>query len=256
MSERSDAAPIFIVGAPRSGTTLLRLILDSHSHISCGPETHLIAGMDELGTRHWRRLKRFGHEPAYWHGKARAVLDSVQWDYAEANGKVRWAEKTPSNALHMPFLDALYPDAQVIHMIRDARMVTASAYARWGWRSAWDTVPIWGRSVAGAMRFGASVPSARYREIRFEQLMADVEGTARGLFAWLGEPWEPEVLDYDRFSHDGGFGNTAVSVSARSTHGGAIDSARAATPRRTLDPLLSARLEHVAGRLNRSLGYR
>lgn len=252
---RSDAPPIFIVGAPRSGTTLLRLILDSHSRICCGPETHLIAGMDELGTRHWRRLKHFGYEPEYWHAKARDVLDAVQWEYAAAHGKVRWAEKTPSNALHMEFLDALYPEAQVIHIIRDARMVTASAFARWGWRQAWDTVPIWARSVAGAVRFGSSVPAARYREIRFEGLLADREGTARSLFRWLGEPWEAGVLDYDRFAHDGGFGNTAVSVAARATHGGAIESGRATTPRRPLDPLLRARVEHVAGRLNRTLGY-
>lgn len=254
-SERSSSPPIFIVGSPRSGTTLLRLVLDSHPRICCGPETHLIQAMDDFGKQHWRRLQWFGYEKEYWYGKARAVLDEMEWEYAASKNKVRWAEKTPSNALHLPFLDSLYPDAQIIHLIRDARLTIASAYAKWGWRPAWNMTPVWRDSVREAKAFGARVPASRYREIRFEEMTADPEGTLMRLFEWLGEPWEASVLDYDRHEHDSGAGNTRVSKVERARSGSAFSAARARSPRKKLDPVLRARVQRVCGSLNRELGY-
>ena len=234
----------------------MRLILDSHSSIACGPETHFLVDMEESGRRHWHRLERFGQDRAYWDEKCRRLFDEVVSEYAASKGKRRWADKTPAYATHLPFVNSLFPEAQVIHMIRDARMVTASSLARWGPRVAWNAPVTWVHSVEKARQFGAGVPDTRYTEIRFESLVADPEGTLRPLFGWLGEDWEPRVLEYDTFDHDQSGRNTQVSDAARQRAGTAIDADRAQRPQTKMKPLLRARVERVAGRLNRELGYR
>jgi len=257
MSHRvgSAAPPIFIVGSPRSGTSLLRLILDSHPAIACGPETHVLADLDESLGRHWDRLARYGAEREHWHDAYREAFARLKADYAARRGKARWADKTPAYAQHLQFVTALFPDAQVIHVIRDARHVTASALARWGWRRAWAMPQMWRESVEKAREFGRDADPGRYREVRFEQLVGATEDTLRRVFEWLGEDWDPCVLDYDRFDHDGTGRNRIVSTAARERSGTAIDPSRARSESRSLDLLLRARIERVAGPLNRELGY-
>jgi hypothetical protein len=249
------APPIFIVGSPRSGTSLLRLILDSHPSIACGPETHVLSDLDDSLGRHWIRLQRYGAEMEYWHGAYAEVFGRFQAEYAARKGKARWADKTPSHAQHLEFVTTLFPEAQVLHVIRDARQVTASALARWGWRRAWAIPATWRRSVEMARRHGSTAESGHYREVRFEELVGATEETLRGVFEWLGESWDPCVLEYDRFEHDGGGRNRKVSSAARSRGGGAIDATRARRPGHRLDPVLAARTERIAGALNRELGY-
>src|SRR5579875_3457488 len=183
MSHRvgSAAPPIFIVGSPRSGTSLLRLILDSHPAIACGPETHVLADLDESLGRHWDRLARYGAEREHWHDAYREAFARLKADYAARRGKARWADKTPAYAQHLQFVTALFPDAQVIHVIRDARHVTASALARWGWRRAWAMPQLWRESVEKAREFGRDADPGRYREVRFEQLVGDRGHPAEGV---------------------------------------------------------------------------
>jgi sulfotransferase family protein len=249
------APPIFIVGSPRSGTSLMRLILDSHPSIACGPETHLLSDFDDSLGKHWVRLQRYGAEKEFWHGAYAELFGRFQADYAARRGKTRWADKTPSHALHLEFVTTLFPDAQVLHVIRDARQVTASALSRWGWRRAWGMPEIWRGSVEMASTYGRGVEPGRYREIRFEQLVGATEETLKGVFDWLGESWDPRVLDYDRFEHDGRGRNQKVSSAARKRGGGAIDVGHARRPSHPLDPVLAARTERIAGALNRRLGY-
>ncbi len=251
----STAQPIFIVGSPRSGTSLLRLILDSHPSIACGPETHVLSDLDDSLGRHWIRLQRYGAEMDFWHSAYAELFGRFQAEYAARRGKTRWADKTPSHAQHLEFVTALFPEAQVLHLIRDARQVTASALSRWGWRRAWAMPAIWRRSVEMARAHGRSAAAARYREIRFEELVGATEETLRGVFDWLGESWDPRVLDYDRFDHDGRGRNQKVSSAARKRGGSAIDAGRARRPSHKLDPVLAARTERIAGTLNRELGY-
>lgn len=248
--------PIFIVGSARSGTSLLRLVLDSHPEIACGPETHFLARMDDDQRRFGHQLARYGFQDSYWVAKYREFFESFKVEYMERKHKRRWADKTPNYAQHLPFITTLFPEAQVIHVIRDARMVTASSLARWGWRRAWNAPQAWVDSVSAARAFGATMPSTKYREVRFEAIVGDTEETLRSVFAWLGEEWDPRVLDYDQFEHDDSGRNQTVSAAGRRSGSGAIDSNRASRPSRELDPILRAKAEHIAGRLNRDLGYR
>src|SRR5579875_3741254 len=95
----SDITPIFIVGCPRSGTTLLRRMIDSHPHLSCGPETGFLHDLERAERLNWERLVRFGVGRREWRARAAEYFAWPHVQYMEAHGKRRWADKTPSYAL-------------------------------------------------------------------------------------------------------------------------------------------------------------
>src|SRR5689334_19471746 len=107
---RSRNAPIFIVGCQRSGTTLLRLMLDSHSAIACGPETRFLRAFEPITGDEWDRISRFGQPREYWLEKIADFFGSFQEEYARSRGKRRWADKSPLYALHLDFILELFPD--------------------------------------------------------------------------------------------------------------------------------------------------
>jgi hypothetical protein len=245
--------PIFIVGSPRSGTSLTRLVIDSHPAIACGPETHFLADLEMIVTRHWRRLERAGFDKQYWYARCRDLYVGYQRDYAASKGKTRWADKTPRYAQHLPFVLELFPDAQIVHVIRNADAVVSSWAKRWGWRSALSAPRAWVDNVRAARAVGKTLPASQYRELRFEDLVADPERCLRPLFEWFGEPWDARVLDYDRQEHDGGGKLEQITTEARKSTGSAINSQRARPARLSLP--LRVRTRYVAGALNRELGY-
>ena len=169
--------PIFIVGCQRSGTTLLRLILDAHPNLSCGPETRFLEDLARItGDGNWPRMRLFGFPKEYWHERIAALFDEFQGDYARARGKARWADKTPRYALCIDYLDRLFPTCQVVHVIRDGRDVVASHRHRWGYLSALKAVKKWPWYVHAARAAGARLAAqGRYHEVRYEELVSDPE---------------------------------------------------------------------------------
>src|SRR6266542_1835989 len=146
----SRRAPIFVVGCQRSGTTLLRLILDAHPNISCGPETRFLTDLAHVTTGSWKRLAQYGFPKQYWHEHIAGMFDAIKSDYARRAGKSRWADKTPRYALTLPFIDRLFPTCQVVHVIRDGRDVVASHRVRWGYLAALKAVRKWPHYVHSA----------------------------------------------------------------------------------------------------------
>src|SRR6185369_10132715 len=73
-------APIFVIGAPRSGTTLLRLILDSHPRISCGEETHFLRDLGAIVGRHWDLVSTYGFDRDWWLRRIAAFYEDFQAD--------------------------------------------------------------------------------------------------------------------------------------------------------------------------------
>jgi hypothetical protein len=257
----STRSPIFVVGCQRSGTTLLRLILDSHPAISCGPETLFLVEFAErlTGERHWQHLAHFGFPKEYWQRRVAELFDAVQQDYAQRRGKTRWADKTPRYAVHLDQIDALFPTCQVVHVIRDGRDVVASHRDRWGYLSALKAIRKWPWYVRAARAAGARLAAQdRYYEVRYEELVADPEATLRKLLGFLGEPWDDAVLKHDRRPHDVQGRYAAFSTSRRAAAGeqAAIYRSRVGAGRRELDPLLRLLVRLVDGPTLRKLGYR
>jgi hypothetical protein len=253
-------SPIFIVGCQRSGTTLLRLILDAHPNISCGPETRFLADLANItADRNWQRMRLYGFPKQYWHQRIAALFDTFQSEYAHARGKVRWADKTPRYALCVDYLNELFPTCQVVHIIRDGRDVVASHRNCWGYLSALKAVRKWPWYVRAARASGARLSAeGRYHEVRYEDLVTDPKTTLHKLLDFLGEPWDDAVLEHDRWPHDVQPRYLDFTSSRRITNAQqpTIYRSRVGAGRRELDPLLRLLVTLLAGRTLRELGYR
>ena len=255
----SPPRPIFVIGCPRSGTTLLRLMLDSHERLSCGEETHFLRDLASTVGDHWPLLETYGFPREYWLQRIRAFYTGFQTDYLERRGKQRWAEKDPTYTLVLPFIHELFPDAQYVHLVRDAYDVVASFRDRWGYRSALRVARgEWARYVGAGRDFGQRLPTQRYHELRYEALVADPEPALRFLLEFLGEPWDPAVLRFHEAPHDATERYTRFTAERRREGGdeGAVYRSRVGAGRRELDPVLRAVVRRGAGPLLRELGYR
>jgi protein-tyrosine sulfotransferase len=208
----SDSEPIVVGGAGRSGTTLLRVILDSHPHISCGPESnlflpdpvskarlHTLSELFDLDHSALVRLRRSS-------GSQAEFIDRFFEMYCELTGKPRWAEKTPRNVRVIDFVFERFPGAKFVHMIRDGRDTACSLRTHPTHRViSGQVVPVttrnpfdlcirrWMSDVRAGLEY-AGRPG--YVELRYEQLVADPEPALRELFAQLDEPWDASVLDF------------------------------------------------------------
>lgn len=251
-------APIFLVGCQRSGTTMLRLVLDSHSRISCGPETRFLTDMERIVGRDWERLARFGFEREDWLRRIADFFGGIHADYASGRGKARWADKTPLYALAIPFVTEVFPDAQIVHVIRDGRDVVVSHRKRFGYWSAVKCVVKWPRYIHTARAAGRALAPERYHELRYEDAVREPEKSLRGLFEFLGEPWEPEVLEYSDKQHDVAqkYTTEADRRRAAARTDAQIYGSRVGTYRRELDPFLRLLVWVFSRRTLRELGYR
>jgi hypothetical protein len=254
----TERGPILIIGSARSGTTMLRLMLDSHPRISCGEETHFLQTMEPVVGRNWRLVERYGFPREYWIARLAELYGGAMAEYAARRGKQRWADKDPATTLLLPFADELFPTAQYVHLMRDGHDVVASHRDRWGYRSAVRAARgAWRRYVESARGFGAGLPAGRYRELRYERLVAAPETELRALFAFLGEEWDPAVLEFDRAEHDGTERYSRFTDQRRSEGGddSTIYRSRVGAGRSSLDPVLRTMLHRSSGALLRELGY-
>ncbi len=202
------AAPVFLVGFPRSGTTLMDQVLAGHSALRVMEEKTLLDGLaGELGADPAVRLEVLGRLD----GEGRAVLRRRYLDLAGdqlgarlASGQ-RLVDKLPLNILNLWLIQGLFPDARVIVALRDPRDVCLSCFANLfrldeglaGFPSLEETARLYGAVMTVYQRSRQALPLACH-ELRYEALLDDFEGAARRLFGFLDLPWEAAVLDYRR----------------------------------------------------------
>jgi hypothetical protein len=214
------APPIFVVGFPRSGTTLLQALLGAHPRIAAPPETYFLFRVYHLrdyfgDLRDDLRLRRVVHEtlnpPVPLLADSgfdedrlferlkrsdrsyRAVFDLTMRDFAERHGKQRWSDKTPGQTASDAW--ELFPEAQVVHIVRDPRDVVASLRS-----TPWEQdAPA---SVArGYLRFtldnvtaGTRRGPGQYMRIRYEDMCRDPDNILRLICAFLNEEYDPGML--------------------------------------------------------------
>lgn len=194
--------PIFVVGCHRSGTSMLRKSLDSHPRISAGPEDPTLFWLSKTDTDLTRsRREGYGFTEEEWLGMVRGVVDKVHSRYAADQGKTRWASKHPENAVIVDYLARIFPNCQVIHIVRNPRDVLASSRKKFGPRRGAHYGRRWVHYVRKAEADGAKLGPDRFRTIRYEDLVANPESELRMLLEWLGEPWRDEILDIGGYSH-------------------------------------------------------
>ena len=217
-----SAPPLIVLGVRRSGTTLLRVMLDRSAELAIPDESYFIP---QLADRHrgpvepraflddLRRLptvREWGInvagvtarlEPGSSPG---AAIAAVYLEYAAQHGKQRWGDKTPMYMQHLPTLERLFPDALYVHLIRDGRdaaisflqMPAGIVTRTWGHPE--DVAGFacqWRTEVAAAQALGRRV-GPRYFEVRYEELVAEPEGELRRVCVHAGLAFEPSMLGY------------------------------------------------------------
>jgi hypothetical protein len=242
---------VFIVGCPRSGTTLIQRLLDSHPLVAITPETHWIPrwyekkngkGITPEGLVTRKLVRKLLEYPRFSElgikrSELKALVDrrgtvpysrfvSALFDlYGRKRGKRLVGDKTPGYARNLHTLHSLWPNAKLVHLMRDGRDVCLSVLS-WqrarGWTagqglarfSTWEQSPVcaaalwWDWHVRLAREAGLAFASGVYAELRYEELVANPDDQCRKLCAFLGIPYDDEMLRvYESRVKEGNAGN-------------------------------------------------
>jgi hypothetical protein len=217
---------VFVVGGPRSGTTLLSAMLAAHSAFDCGPETHLLSRWSRLARSQRARIL----DPADWPRRATAfvaslslgkqpvhpmyglsvedvrswlaarppslaaMLESLTEQRALRAGARRWVEKTPRH-LEVPGLIAeTWPEARIVRIVRDPRDAAVSlTKVPFGTPSLLTNLSLLARMNGAAADFYRTSPGAM--TVRYEDLVAEPEHQLRRICRFIGEAYEPAMLE-------------------------------------------------------------
>jgi len=214
-TEAPGPAP-FICGVTRSGTTLLRLMLDSHPELAIPGETRWVPKL----------IKTFERDRQTADDAADLIIDHKRWGdfhldgealrarmrqlepvtagdairafyltYAEREGKTRYGDKTPGYIKEMTRIQRVLPEARFIHIIRDGRDVSLSHLRmNWGPETYEESARLWRNRIRRAQRMARNVE--HYMEVHFEELVDDTEGVLRRVCEFIELDFDPVMLEY------------------------------------------------------------
>jgi tetratricopeptide (TPR) repeat protein len=195
--------PVFIVGMPRSGTTLVEQILASHSQVFGAGE---LPDLNDIAAKVDDHRGDGGGSPQITPAALAAMRETASVHLAAqrklAGEALRITDKMPDNIFHLGIAAAVYPSARVIICRRDPRDVCLSCFfqrsASHGLMFAYDLADC-GRRALEVERLAAhwrAVLPMPVMEVQYEELVADLEGQSRRLIAFLGLEWEPQCIDF------------------------------------------------------------
>ena len=213
-----NRGPIYLAGADRSGTTLTYALLASHPNIAMpnlgsNMWTFFYGQFGDLGrAENFERcfaamlryknvlilnpdVERIRHEFKQGEPTYARLFALFHNHYAERAGKPRWGDKTSYVERYADQILASYPDAVMLHLIRDPRDRYASAIKRWPHQKGQvgGATARWLFSVGLARRNVRKYPD-RYKIVRYETLVSQPEATVRGICAFLGEEYDPAMF--------------------------------------------------------------
>ncbi len=268
------APPLFVLGVRRSGTTLLRVMLDRNTELAIPDESYFIP---QLVHRHPRTV-----DPASflddvrrlptlveWGVSAEAVAERLRPDmtpgqavgavfaaYAAVCGKSRWGDKTPLYMQYLPLLERTFPEARFVHLVRDGRDAAVSFLSvprgimTEGWGHPTDAAGfarLWRTEVVAARALGRRVGAERYLEVRYEAFVREPAAALQHVCVFADLEYQADMLEY-----------VGRSDSALKPHQQRLN--QPPTPgvrdwRTDLAPSATAAFEAVAGDLLGALGY-
>jgi glycosyltransferase involved in cell wall biosynthesis len=216
----------FLVGHARSGTTLLRALLDSHSELAIPWESYFIPSLyrkyahirpealdldgfvADLYTTPFKfwGIPRAEIRRALAHQTVTGYPDLIRGIFAHIarrSGKRRYGDKTPKYTGDIALIGSLLPEAKFVHIIRDGRDVALSLQqVAWGVRNVEEAARSWSRHVREAIAAGRRLGPERYLEIHYEQLVAAPEQTLTDVCRFIGLEFEADMLNYFQRAHD------------------------------------------------------
>lgn len=245
---RSEACHFFVMGPPRSGTTLARGMIAAHSNVaSLDRETFFflrrrVSLFSSPGIENFSNILKSSSTKV-------EIFDRIALQIKERNGVNFFLEKTPEHALILDELIYLYPNSKFVLLIRDGRDGYASSFSNSVVRSQLgDNYPYVWRDIA--RKFLAHENAMNIIKLRYEDLVAFPEDTLKSVMNFLDLPFEPQQLDphyvsKTSMSRESGHEMLSKSVSAKSV-GSYHD-------RLTLEQIQY--FENIAGKELRLLGY-
>ena len=273
--------PFFVVGNPRSGTKMLRELLNNSPEVWISDvESHFIpdftrarARFGDLGDRarfaaladalrktrafwywsrrgvgidtdHWYAACRAYDWPAVLEGLFHCVYEQEMAAAARPWHEILWGDKTPVYMTEILLLAGLFPRARFVHIVRDPRDCVLSSQTAWG-DSPLRAAQRWADRTRLCRMAGRELGAARYHELRYEHLVADVAGALGAVFGFLGVPTPPDAGRFLRVPENlgGARGDTRVRADNRQKW------------KRAMEPALRRRIEELTGDLLDDLGY-
>lgn len=200
-------SPVFVVGCPRSGTTVLGSCLAAHPELGGGKESLFFLDC-------WRILNDLhvgnnpqGSTPLRDYVSSQQLIeiignftDSLVTGLLLKTGKPRFVDHTPWYVACIPFLRLLYPDCKIVHVVRDGRHVVASlqiSFSKgrsWAGKSIEESAQLWTSLVTSGFDNGRLLPRENYIEVRYEDLLCAPEEFLKSLLEALDLPWNNQVL--------------------------------------------------------------
>jgi hypothetical protein len=218
--------PVFIVGCGRSGTTILRLMLNQHSMIAIPEETWyfprllqmlpaLIKHDDwkakvankifELNTIHFPDISKSQLMEALigiQRNDYASIISCLNRSFAASEGKIIWGDKTPGYVLSLATIKKIFPNARVIHMIRDGRDVVESLLKNWKVGPQTNdfkkTVEYWKKHVTVGIKEGPLYFGENYIEVRYEELVSEPNRVLNEICDFLMIPMQQSMLNFSQ----------------------------------------------------------
>lgn len=230
MINTSSERPIFVVGSPRSGTTMLRYMLCSHPRIFVPPESNFIPRFlvrrqpnpmsRKQAVRMMNTIRSYSMFFMDWQGSPpdpatfvetlsylgpATLISALYSEYASQFGAVRWGDKSPINTSYIDLLAESFPSAQVIHIIRDGRDVALSMLdsyrgSRYFYIDICYAAHVWKRRVSKAIASKIRQDADRYFELHYEDLIENPEKLLRELCDFLGEEYDPSMTEPNKIA--------------------------------------------------------
>jgi Sulfotransferase family len=210
--------PIFVVGCPRSGTTMLQLMLHAHPRIAIPPETRfLLAAYQQrrdfgdlrdpdrrralaewITGREATRFVDLGLDRAQVTEEIVAgpptlgsALGIIFRAYARRFGKLRWGDKRPAYVNNLGIVLRLFPDAQIVNIVRDGRDCVASLKEMpWNKNEIHHSISAWAQAVDQARRARRRLGPESFYQLRYESLVRDPATELAALCEFLGEDYD------------------------------------------------------------------
>jgi hypothetical protein len=270
---RGFSGPIFIVGIPRSGTKLLRDLLNRHSDVAIPvSESHFIPYyfsrigkfgdlskasnfeafyIDFSNTVFFQRLaqRRLSIPRDVCCGFVEkwtypGIIEGFYRAYAWQDGKSIWGDKTPAYLVHLPLLYSLFPEAKVIHIIRDPRDTCVSIHRIWG-KNIYRAAQKWHDNIEICRKSAIKYMNKQYLEIKYEDLLQNPTDVLTNVCQILDIEFEHNMLGLEIPVEK--FGDTHNCLHIVNNNYGKY--------KNYLTPLQIATIEAICGRLMHRFGY-
>jgi hypothetical protein len=211
---------LFVIGSPRSGSTLLQRMLSSHSAIFSCPEPHIITPLAHLGYYHTVNQAPYDHlravdairgfverlpeKEADYIDACRAYTDTLYQRRLAASGKSLFLDKTPAYALVLDFMVKLYPKSRYIVLTRHPIAIFSSyanSFFDGDYQAAQEFNPILNRYVPAIARFLREKPVPLVH-LQYEKIVSDPDAEMNKVLSFLNLPFEENVIEYGKQSYD------------------------------------------------------